>query len=158
METRAETKNTFYNKLFTLFFWFISLTWGIILTLPGLLITLFIIIFLKGKVHKNGCSYIVEFGGNWGGVEIGAVSICGNYSQTDKEWFEHVRRHEFGHAIQQLIFGPFQIFLVSIPSAIRYWYRRLTPNKKHKDYDAIWFEGTATKLGTFFINNVYNGK
>ncbi len=142
-------KNT--KILFSIMYWIISLTWGALLTYIGLLITLILIISGK-KVHRNGCSYIVEVGGNWGGLELGAVALCGNYSQTDPTWFQHTRRHEFGHGIQQLIFGPFQIFLVSIPSAIRYWYRRLTPNKKHKDYDAIWFEGTATKWGTHFIN------
>lgn len=137
--------------LFSITYWIISLTWGALLTYIGLLITLILIICGK-KAHRNGCSYIVEVGGNWGGLELGAVAICGNYSRTDPTWFQHTRRHEFGHGIQQLIFGPFQIFLVSIPSAIRYWYRRLTPNKKHKDYDSIWFEGTATKWGTHFIN------
>lgn len=41
--------------------------------------------------------------------------------------------------------GPLQAFIVGIPSAARYWYRRLTPNKPHKAYDDIWFEYTASK-------------
>lgn len=142
-------------------YWFIQLTWGCLLTLPGLLITGFCILFLKGKVHKNGLSYIVEIGGNWGGLEIGATALCGRYSQKDgpcynPEWFEHTRKHEFGHTLQQIIFGPFQIF-IGIASAIRYWYDRL--EKAHKSergpewYDSIWFEGTATLWGTKFIDN-----
>ena len=126
------------------------------MTFPGLLITLFCIIFLKGKVHRNGFSYIVEIGGNWGGLELGAVALCGNYSKTNKEAFDHVRSHEFGHSVQQLIFGPLQLFVIGIPSAVRYWYFRLTPNKPHQDYDYVWFEYTASKWGTSWINKIEN--
>ena len=146
---------------FSIAFWIISLTWGALLTIPGLLITGFCILFLGGKPHRNGCSYIVEVGGNWGGLEIGAVALCGSYSQEgspcyNMPWFEHTRRHEFGHALQQLIFGPLQMFVVGIPSASRYWYNRL--EKKHKAergsdwYDSAWFEGTATRWGTKVID------
>ena len=132
--------------------WLWQLTWGALMTYPGFLVTAFVIIFLKGKPHKNGYSYIVEIGGNWGGLEIGAVALCGHYYINDFEWFEKTRRHEFGHNMQQLIFGPFQIF-IWIASTIRYWYRRIN-HIKEKDvpYDSVWFEGTATKWGTYFIN------
>ena len=111
---------------------------------------------LKIKTHINGCSLITEVGGNWGGVELGAVALCGNYSKTSKYWFEHTRRHEFGHAVQHLIFGPLFIFVVAIPSACRYWYQRIMQGKgKHfaSDwYDSIWFEGGATRWGTKVVD------
>lgn len=138
--------------------WIWQLTWGALMTLPGLLITSFCIVFLRGKPHRNGFSYIVEVGGNWGGLELGAVALCGNYSKSSPSWFEQTRRHEFGHAVQQLIFGPLQPFIVGIPSAIRYWYDRL--ESKHADergedwYDSIWFEGTATRWGTTWVNKI----
>lgn len=56
-------------------------------------------------------------------------------------------QHECGHNYQNALLGPLFFFLVAIPSGIRYWYQRLTPNKKHADYDAIWFEDSATKIG-----------
>ena len=137
-------------------YWFISLTWGALLSIPGLLVALFIVVFLKGKVHKNGYSFIVEFGGNWGGLNLGVVSFCGGYTTTckDLKWFESTRRHEAGHSIQNLMLGPLTLFIVTIPSAIRYWYRVLTPNKQHSDYYAIWFERTANTLGERYINKV----
>lgn len=111
---------------------------------------------LKIKTHINGCSLITEVGGNWGGVELGAVALCGNYSKSSKYWFEHTRRHEFGHAVQHLIFGPLFIFVVAIPSASRYWYQRIMQGKgKHfaSDwYDSIWFEGGATRWGTKVVD------
>lgn len=152
--------------LFCIMFWVISLTWGIIMTSIGLVITgvlnlvkLIAKLFkkdLKIKTHINGCSLITEVGGNWGGVELGAVALCGNYSKSSKYWFEHTRRHEFGHAVQHLIFGPLFIFVVAIPSACRYWYQRIMQGKgKHfaSDwYDSIWFEGGATRWGTKVVN------
>ncbi|MCQ2740386.1 MAG: hypothetical protein MJ237_09230 [bacterium] len=134
-------------------YWIWQLTWGGLMTIPGLLITAFCIVFLKGKPHRNGFSYIVEIGGNWGGLELGAVALCGHYYINDFEWFEHTRRHEFGHSIQQLIFGPLQLFIVTIPSACRYWYAIFVPEYRDNDwYDSIWFENTATKWGTIWVD------
>ena len=148
--------------LFSIMFWVVSLTWGIIMTSIGLIATgslnlvkLIAKLFkkdLKIKTHINGCSLITEVGGNWGGVELGAVALCGNYSKSSPSWFDHTRKHEFGHAVQHLIFGPLFIFIVAIPSATRYWYQRIMQGKgKHfaSDwYDSIWFEGGATRWGT----------
>ena len=124
----------------------------------GLITTLICIIFLKGKVHKNGYTIIIEVGGNWGGISLGCISLCGGYTTTcpDEEWFQHVRRHEFGHSLQNLIFGPLFPFLVAIPSAIRYHYQNARSKKglPNKEYDAIWFEGMATKWGTKAIAKI----
>lgn len=136
--------------LLGILYWIVQLTWGALMTIPGLLITGFCIVFLKGKPHKNGFSYIVEIGGNWGGLELGCVALCGSYYPG--QWYEHTRRHEFGHSVQQLIFGPFQLFVVGIPSACRYWYGRIVGLKE--DYDAAWFERTATEWGTTWIDTI----
>ena len=152
--------------LFCIMFWVVSLTWGIIMTSIGLIATgslnlvkLIAKLFkkdLKIKTHINGCSLITEVGGNWGGVELGAVALCGNYSKSSPSWFDHTRKHEFGHAVQHLIFGPLFIFIVAIPSATRYWYQRIMQGKgKHfaSDwYDSIWFEGGATRWGTKVVD------
>ena len=48
-------------------------------------------------------------------------------------------------------------FVICIPSAIRYWYREFIwhCNKekfnKLPEYDAIWFEGQATKWGKKYV-------
>lgn len=141
-------------------YWFLQLTWGVVMTLPGLIGLLFMKISKRGKIYKNGYSYIVELNGNWGGVNLGAISFCGNYSETYPEWFEDVRKHEYGHSIQNIIFGPFHLFLVAIPSFIRYWYQEIRSRKglKNKPYDSIWFEGMATKVGTKVINKIEGAK
>lgn len=128
------------------------------MSLIGLITALICIIFLKGKVHRNGFTFIVEVGGNWGGINLGCVSLCGGYTTVcpNENWFQHTRRHEFGHSLQNLIFGPLFPFIVAIPSAIRYHYQNYRSSKglPNKEYDAIWFEGMATKWGTKIIDKI----
>lgn len=123
--------------------WLWQLTWGALMTYPGLLVTAFCIVVLRCEPRKNGFSYIVRIGKHWGGLEIGAVALCDRTSS-----FNYIRKHEFGHNMQQLIFGPFQIF-IWVASAIRYWYFNYldSKHKKHNSYDSIWFERTATDWG-----------
>lgn len=139
-------------------YWIGQLTWGIIMSLIGLITVLICVIFLKCKVHKNGFTFIIEIGGNWGGVNLGCVSLCGGYTTVcpDENWFQHTRRHEFGHSLQNLIFGPLFPFIVAIPSAIRYHYQNYRSKKglSNKEYDSIWFEGQATKWGTWAIEKI----
>jgi len=141
-------------------YWALQVTWGIIMNIAGLFTYLFLITFMKNKIkiHKNGYSVIIEVGGNWGGVNLGALSLCGDYSKTNGYWFEHTRRHEFGHSIQNIIFGPLHLFIVAIPSFIRYWYQRIEIKKgKYFDgdwYESIWFESQATEWGTKAIEKI----
>lgn len=138
--------------LFGILYWVAQCTWGILMTSIGLIVTGFCILFLRGKVHRNGYSYIVEIGGDWGGLEFGAFSLCGGYTTScpDEEWFYHTRCHEFGHSLQNIIWGPLYPFVIGIPSIIRYHYRNYRRNKglENPDYDSIWFEGQATNWGT----------
>ena len=141
-------------------YWFWSLTWGALLSIPGLLVALFLIIFMHKsiKIHKNGYSFIIEVGGNWGGFNLGVVSLCGGYTTiySDDEWFQHTRRHEFGHSLQNLIFGPLMPFIVTLPSVVRYHYQNYRSKRglPNREYDEIWFEGTATKWGTKLIDKL----
>ena len=144
-------------------YWLVSLTWGCLTTIPGLLVLLFFGLFTKCKLHKNGFGVIIEVGGNWGGFSLGPISLCGRYSQEDGpcydvDWYEHTRRHEFGHSLQNLMFGPFMLFLVEIPSIIRYHYfnYRIKRGLPNKEYDSVWFEGTASAWGSNFIDKLYN--
>ena len=156
--------------LFSIIFWVVSCTWGIIMTTIGAVATVSLNLIkvigtwfgkeLKIKTNLNGCSFITEVGGNWGGLELGAFALCGNYSEDNKDWFAHTRKHEFGHAIQHLYMGPLFIFIVAIPSAARYWYKRIMQNNGKKFpndwYDSIWFEGGATKTGEKFVDWLEN--
>lgn len=86
------------------------------MSLIGLLIIL--ILMIAGyKVKTFNSRLYVEIGKNWGGCEFGCVFLCSEGSSLS------LKQHECGHGIQNIIFGPLIIFLVSIPSAVRYWLR-----------------------------------
>ena len=79
---------------------------------------------------------------------------CFFFVSNDCKNNECVVLHECGHGLQNIIWGPLMLFVISIPSVIRFWYRR-HQNKKGiynlKAYDAIWFENQATRWGyTYF--------
>lgn len=128
-------------------FWILSLTWGLPLTLFGAICAL---VLLVGGHRPHRFHYFIcfEVNGNGWGFEGGPfIFVCKGTSFR-------LKQHECGHGVQNIILGVFMPFLVSIPSFIRYWYREIvvrTGKKKYSelpDYDAIWFEGWATRLGT----------
>ena len=96
-------------------FWFISLTWGLPMTLIGLVATL--ILLCRGyKPKKCRQTFYFEVGEHsWGGLTLGAVIIVAARSS------EECIAHEYGHCVQNLIWGVFMPFFVCIPSAVRYW-------------------------------------
>lgn len=145
------------TKILIILYWIWGLTWNGLLSFMGIFVTLFALIFKKGKIHKNGYGIITEFGGNWGGLNLGIFSFCGSYSGSD--FYEHTRKHEFGHSLQGLIWGPLQLFVIVIPSVCRYWYQRNRDSKglPNKEYDSIWFEGQATRWGSKAIDNIEGG-
>lgn len=139
------------KTLKAILFWIISWTWGLPMTLVGAICALALII-TGHKPQKFHQFIYFEVGEDWGGFE------CGCFFITCKDPDLQLKQHEAGHGIQNIILGVFMPFLVSIPSAIRYWYREyLYRNNKPKynalpPYDSMWFEGTATKLGEKYFN------
>lgn len=128
-------------------FYLLSFTWGILLTLVGCIVSV-VLLALGYKPKKWGYCYYFEVGEHWGGLELGPFFL------VDKSSSILTKNHEHGHAFQNCKLGLFMPFVVSIPSAIRYWFRRIAEkNGKpcQSGYDEIWFEGEATKLGTEFM-------
>lgn len=127
------------KKLFT----FLSFTWGLPLTLVGAGVAL--ALTLKGyKPTKHGYCLCYEVGEKWGGLNLGYFIFTSKYAPVS------TKNHEFGHALQNCVYGILTPFIVTIPSAIRYWYRRIRQRKgllNTTPYDAIWFEKQATEWG-----------
>ena len=136
-------------------FYLLSFTWGLPVTALGLLVALILLIAGK-KPKKWGYCYYFEVGKHWGGTELGIFFV------KDQSDSRHIKNHEHGHALQNCLWGPLMIPLISLPSFLRYWYRRiivkLRPNTKLPPYDSIWFEGQATAWGTDFIKGLEDGK
>ena len=99
-------------------FWILQCTWGIIMTLIGGLVALALLI-TGHKPHHIGPTIYFKVGKNWGGFEMGGFFIC------DQNCNKSLMYHECGHGIQNLIFGPLFPFIITIPSATRYWLRKI---------------------------------
>lgn len=137
-------KNWKMNKAL---FYILSYTWGVFLTVVGWLVAG--VLMLLGYRPKlwGGSRYFVV-GKNWGGLSIGTTIVVSERSNhTD------ILNHEFGHSVQNCYFGPFCLFLVTIPSFVRACWREFVvwvrPEKRWElpDYYSIWFERTASELG-----------
>lgn len=132
-------------------FYLLSWTWGLLMNLIGAIAALFLIV-TGHKPYKFGYCYCFEVGKGWGGCSLGMFVIYSKASPLS------TKCHEHGHSIQNCSFGPLMPFVVCIPSAIRYWYREYLHRVRHvqyrdmPSYDSIWFEGSATKIGTNFYN------
>lgn len=117
-------------------YYILSFTWGIMIAAAGALVALGLVICGYHPV-KNIYGWAFFLPGNFGGLSLGPFCFVSTSALLE---------HEFGHSIQNCWFGPFMLFIVMIPSAIRYWYREFN-HITNPSYDAIWFEGQATKLG-----------
>lgn len=125
-------------------FYALSFTWGLPMTLVGVL-TATALRLTGHKPDQYGYCWIFTIGENWGGLNLGPFILTDSTEQS--------KSHEHGHAIQNCRFGPLMPFLVCIPSVVRYWYRRLLC-KTSPEYDAIWFEGQATRVGAELMKNL----
>ena len=132
-------------------FYLLSFTWGLPVTLLGYVSAIALKALGYNSKKWGYCRYF-ELGDNWGGLNLGPVFF------TDKESTESIRNHEFGHAIQNCIYGPFMLLIIAA-SAVRYWIReykhriKKVPYANLPPYDSIWFEGQATVYGTECIKN-----
>lgn len=134
------------KKITKQLYWILSCTWGILMTLVGL-ITTCILLCAGYRPKRNQYSWYFEIGENWGGLELGCMCL------TSKNPSQHTLNHEFGHQIQNCVYGPFMV-IITLASAARYhyrnWSRKHKPNVTLPPYDAIWFEGEATKIGNYY--------
>lgn len=133
----------------------LNYTWGILTTLVGWIAYGFVRLFLRRNIHSYERflhMHVMMYGRNWGGLSLGMVAFISE--GMGNEYTCHVFNHETGHSIQNAILGPLWIFLVGIPSAIRYWYRVIRTRKglDNPPYDDAWWEGSASSLGDYYAS------
>lgn len=142
-------------------FYILSWTWGFLESFIGILIL--IPFLVTGKV-KRFCNRLYgvfpkSFGSGWG-FSLGCVF----FTSHDCDKVFDLMAHECGHGLQNILWGPLKLFIVSIPSVIRFWYRDYIQKKYEKagttykptDYDAIWFEHQASQWGWNHIFMTHN--
>ena len=131
-------------------YWILQCTWGLLYNILSGFIALFALC-TKGKPYKFHRGYIILWGRNWGGLELGTGALVAN--GMGDSWTFHTCCHEMGHCYQSALLGPLSIFLIAIPSMVRYWYREFS-KKVQPSYDAIWFEESASAIGGHLYGGV----
>lgn len=125
-------------------YYLLIFTWALPFTIFTLLISL-ILICAARKPIQTPIGWKFEIGKNWGGCNLGIMFI------RDTTSGNYIDYHEMGHSFQLCLFGIFYLFVVCMPSAIRYWYFNSKISRKgisgKTNYNDIWFEKSATEIG-----------
>ena len=148
---------TIFLSKHRLLYYILAFTWGALMTILGLIITVILWIlklFVKSITFKkyHWIYYISVGPAYWGGIEIGLMFLRDHASRDSC-----INAHEFGHTFQNTLLGPLFIFLVAIPSAARYWIREIFPYANKTPYDSFWAEDAASQCGKY-IDNYLNNK
>ena len=119
-------------------YYLLQWTWGLLENIIGGIV--FLVLIGKPHFKYKKCIATVYSETNNGSFSLGMFIFLGRKYET-------VIDHEYGHTLQNMMFGIAKPFIVSIPSIVRYWYKELISHK-WDDYDDIWFENHATKIGS----------
>lgn len=123
-------------------YYILNIVWGFPLTLIGFVGALAVLIS-GHRPQRNGGGWVFRVGHDWGGISFGLFHF------VDMEPTKRILAHEYGHSLQNMIWGPLMVFVIAIPSVVRYWVHQIRrkQNKPNPSYDSIWFEGQATRWG-----------
>lgn len=127
--------------------------WQILCWIPGLIC---LAIFHNCEVYHNEEAHIKVIKVNKGNFNGNACFSCGPIIFVTPNCSDDTIRHETGHSVQSLIFGPLFHFIISIPSIIRFCIRR----RKNLSYDwylSQWPEG-GCKLGAEELGHTKRSK
>lgn len=135
-----------FNKLY----YALTFTWGLLSNILGFLVSLVFTYIFKATCTELYGRWVFIAGNNWGGLSLGNFVFMSKSAAKGT----NTLRHEIGHSLQNIIWGPLFLFVIGIPSAVRCWYRETSIYKNSKtktDYDSIWFEGQATEWGNKYV-------
>lgn len=104
-----------------------------------------LLVFRNCEFYCNKEAGITVLKVNKGYFNGGACFSSGPVIFVTPDCEDDTLRHETGHSIQSLIFGPLFHIVVTIPSVIRFCIKRFC-NKDHSWYLSAWPEG-GCRLG-----------
>lgn len=150
-------KTTKFLVKYKFLYYFLALTWGLMNAIIGFLVFVALNVAHwftpKVKISKYHWMVCISAGPNyWGGFSCGLTFV------RDQKSHISINKHEFGHSFQGMLFGPLFIFIIAIPSVIRYWTQtiREKQGKENKPYDSRWFEDAASQCGRYVVNYLEN--
>lgn len=132
----------FNNKALTIFVNILLGLWQCVQWLTGLL---GLLVFRNCELYTNEEAGVTVLKVNKGRLFGNACFSSGPIIFVTPNCSEKTIRHETGHSVQSLIFGPLFHAIISIPSIVRFWIRRLG-NKSHEWYLSAFPEG-GCRLG-----------
>jgi hypothetical protein len=133
----------FKSKFLTILVNILLGIWQVLCWIPGLIC---LAIFHNAEIYTNKEAKITVIKVNKGYFNGNACFSCGPIIFVTPNCNEDTIRHETGHSVQSLMFGPLFHFIVSIPSIIRFCYRR-SKRLDQEWYLSGWPEKSAEKLG-----------
>ena len=119
----------------------IQWTWGFPQTLCGF----FKYLKLRKLPHEEFNGAIITKWNHKGGISLGMFI----FFEDNKERYDELKHHEYGHTIQSLILGPLYLLVIGLPSYI--WcnlpyFRKYRRNKKIS-YSNLYCEKWADRIG-----------
>ena len=123
-------------------FYALSFTWGLPMSLIGLLVCGTLMCF-GYKPKRYGNCFHIEIGKSWGGLNLGWFFL------TSKGASDRTKNHELGHGYQNACQLGWVFPIFTIISAARYWLKRFGV-RLH--YYGWWFEKQANEIGAEVMN------
>lgn len=133
----------FKSKALTIIVNILLGVWQSLCWIPG---AIGLAVFHNCEIYRNKEAGIMVIKVNKGNFIGGACFSCGPIIFVTPDCDDNIIKHETGHSVQSLIFGPLFHIVVSLPSVILFWTRRI----KHKDaiwYHSHWPENNADYFG-----------
>lgn len=127
-------------------YYILQFTWGLPANILGVIGVLFCKLILQWDIIKYNKNFIIspKKDNFKSGLSLGIFLFM------DKNSSQYFKAHEYGHSIQNIIFGPLFLFVIGLPSFIRCMYFNLIINKipiENNSYYDIWFEKDANSIG-----------
>ena len=122
----------FISVLKVMGFYFLSFTWGIILTGTGVLVSAAMLI-TGHKPHLFKCDIYFEAGEKWKGINLGVFFIIHKNSELSE------KQRLAGYGIENAVFGVVTPFIVTIPFLLRNWLRRFKTYETKRLFSILLF-------------------
>ena len=129
-------------------YWILQFTWNLIPNIIYFLILVVVLAIKHKKIQILDQFLIIFIGNNWRGVSLSLRALVAN--NMGEEWTKHTIYHERGHAYQAAMGGILFLFVVAIPSVIRW----IIHKYKKFEYESVRFEHSASAIGEYLFHGL----
>jgi len=135
-----------------------QLVWGLPQTFLGFLVFL----LCAGCPHERFCNAVLTRWKAKSSLSLGLFLFVTDNplyhyggrrtKEAEEEMFRKIAVHEYGHTIQSLIWGPFYLLTVGLPSIVWAWFTPFVRRRAREriSYYAVYPENQANRLGERF--------